>query len=107
MIRDPDTLAALVDSVRRFVRERLVPAEARVAEADAIPEDIVADMKALGLFGGREGQGFKTAMKVLDKGRLHVGAVCVGVARRHQPDPANGDRPQHAARAPELRRTLT
>lgn len=51
MIRDPDTLSALLDSVRRFVRERLVPAEDRVAETDAIPADIVRDMKALGLFG--------------------------------------------------------
>ena len=27
MIRDPQTLEALLDTVRRFVRERLVPAE--------------------------------------------------------------------------------
>ena len=31
---------------------------------------------------GRENQGFRTAMKVLDRGRLHIGAVCVGVADR-------------------------
>src|SRR5690606_28491933 len=31
---------------------------------------------------GREGRGFKTAMKVLDRGRLHISAVCVGAARR-------------------------
>ena len=51
MIRDQDTLTALLDSVRRFVTERLVPAENTVAETDEIPEDIVADMKAMGLFG--------------------------------------------------------
>jgi acyl-CoA dehydrogenase len=51
MIRDHDTLTALLDSVRRFVKERLVPAENTVAETDEIPEDIVADMKAMGLFG--------------------------------------------------------
>lgn len=51
MIRDPDTLNALVDSVRRFVRERLVPAEDLVAETDEIPTDIAADMKSMGLFG--------------------------------------------------------
>ena len=51
MIRDAATLDALVDTVARFVRERLVPNEARVADTDAIPEDIVAEMKALGLFG--------------------------------------------------------
>ena len=51
MIRDRDTLNALLDSVARFVRERLIPAEHVVAETDEIPEDIVADMKELGLFG--------------------------------------------------------
>jgi acyl-CoA dehydrogenase len=34
------------------------------------------------LIGGQEGIGFKTARKVLDKGRLHIAAVCVGVAER-------------------------
>jgi acyl-CoA dehydrogenase len=51
MIRDTDTLTALLDTVRRFVRERLVPAEDIVAETDTIPEDIVRDMKEMGLFG--------------------------------------------------------
>jgi acyl-CoA dehydrogenase len=51
MIRDPDTLTALLDTVRRFVRERLVPAEETVAETDAIPADIVRDMREMGLFG--------------------------------------------------------
>jgi acyl-CoA dehydrogenase len=37
---------------------------------------------AANLIGGQEGLGFKTAMKVLDKGRLHIAAVCVGAARR-------------------------
>ena len=34
------------------------------------------------LLGGKEGQGFKTAMKVLEKGRIHIAALCVGVAER-------------------------
>ena len=51
MIHDPDTLNALLDSVERFVRERLVPAEHVVQETDEIPDDIVAEMKELGLFG--------------------------------------------------------
>jgi len=37
---------------------------------------------AANLIGGREGVGFNTAMKVLDKGRLHIAAVCVGAAER-------------------------
>lgn len=31
---------------------------------------------------GSEGEGFKIAMRVLDRGRLHISAVCVGVAER-------------------------
>ncbi|KKW77883.1 acyl-CoA dehydrogenase [Acinetobacter sp. Ag2] len=34
------------------------------------------------LIGGVEGVGFKTAMKVLDKGRLHIAAISVGAAIR-------------------------
>jgi acyl-CoA dehydrogenase len=34
------------------------------------------------VLGGEEGKGFKTAMKVLDRGRLHIAAVCCGVAER-------------------------
>ena len=51
MIRDPEILNALVDSVRRFVRERLVPAEHEVSETDEIPQAIVDEMRELGLFG--------------------------------------------------------
>jgi acyl-CoA dehydrogenase len=31
---------------------------------------------------GEEGEGFKIAMRVLDRGRLHIAAVCIGVAER-------------------------
>ncbi len=34
------------------------------------------------LLGGVRGQGFRTAMRVLDRGRLHISAVCVGIAER-------------------------
>jgi acyl-CoA dehydrogenase len=37
---------------------------------------------ASAVLGGKEGHGFKTAMKVLDRGRLHISAFCVGVAER-------------------------
>jgi len=48
--------------------------------ADVILED--CRVPAANLIGGVEGQGFKTAMKVLDRGRLHIAAVCVGTAER-------------------------
>ena len=51
MAFDPDIRAALIDQVRRFVRERCVPAEAQVAEDDLVPDELVQEMKELGLFG--------------------------------------------------------
>jgi acyl-CoA dehydrogenase len=51
VIRDQESMNGLLDAVRRFVRERLIPAEEQVVETDEIPDDIVADMKAMGLFG--------------------------------------------------------
>ena len=51
MALDPETLDQLLDTVRRFVRERLVPHEAEVAENDAVPPEIIAEMRDLGLFG--------------------------------------------------------
>ena len=48
---DQETLDQLLDTIRRFVRERLVPNEERIAEDDAIPPEIVSEMRELGLFG--------------------------------------------------------
>lgn len=48
--------------------------------ADVIFED--CRVPAENLIGGREGQGFKTAMRVLDKGRLGIAAACTGFAER-------------------------
>ncbi|MFC3077098.1 acyl-CoA dehydrogenase family protein [Phenylobacterium terrae] len=48
---DMDTRTQLVDTVRRFVSERLRPLEAQVAEQDAVPEDVLEEMKGLGLYG--------------------------------------------------------
>ncbi len=51
MIRDEETIQALVSTVERFVQERLRPLEAQVAETDQIPPDVVQDMREMGLFG--------------------------------------------------------
>ena len=51
MIRDEETIQALVATVERFVNERLRPLEAQVSETDQIPPDVVQDMRAMGLFG--------------------------------------------------------
>ena len=51
MALDPETFDALIDTVRRFVAERLRPLEGDVETADAIPQDVVDEMKGMGLFG--------------------------------------------------------
>tara|TARA_Y100001951_G_scaffold65008_1_gene52149 strand:+ start:9915 stop:11069 length:1155 start_codon:yes stop_codon:yes gene_type:complete len=51
MIRDPETLQVLLDSIRQFVNEALIPRENEVAETDSMPTDIVEQMKEMGLFG--------------------------------------------------------
>jgi acyl-CoA dehydrogenase len=54
--------------------------QAGTKTADVIFED--CRVPASQLLGGKEGQGFRTAMKVLDRGRIHIAAICVGVAER-------------------------
>jgi len=51
MIRDPETFEPFLDSLRRFVRETLIPREEELVRDDAIPADIVSAMRNLGLFG--------------------------------------------------------
>lgn len=51
MALDPSTLEQLLTTVRRFVRDRLVPLEAQVAREDRIPEEVIQEMRELGLFG--------------------------------------------------------
>ncbi len=51
MALDAETRQQLIETVRRFVREKCVPIEAKVAEEDRVPDEIVAEMRALGLFG--------------------------------------------------------
>lgn len=48
---DPDSFEQFLDQLRRFVRERLIPAERAIMESDEIPSDIVRDMREIGLFG--------------------------------------------------------
>jgi len=51
MALDLETRNQLLDTIRRFVRERLVPLEGQVAEEDEVPAEIVQEMRELGLFG--------------------------------------------------------
>ncbi|MDF1751127.1 MAG: acyl-CoA dehydrogenase family protein [Alphaproteobacteria bacterium] len=51
MALEADTFRQITETIDRFVRDRLIPAEAQVDEQNAIPTDIVSDMRHLGLFG--------------------------------------------------------
>ncbi|MRX51791.1 acyl-CoA dehydrogenase [Paracoccus sp. S-4012] len=51
MSLDPETLEQFRSTIARFVRERLIPLEDRVAEEDDIPAEIVEEFRQLGLFG--------------------------------------------------------
>lgn len=50
-MHDQDTINELLSGLRRFVNERLIPLEAKVSEDDAIPDDVLREMRELGLFG--------------------------------------------------------
>ncbi|NQW09894.1 MAG: acyl-CoA dehydrogenase family protein [Alphaproteobacteria bacterium] len=51
MALDPETLGQFIDTVRRYVRERLIPLEEQISRDDAIPEEIPAEMAEMGLYG--------------------------------------------------------
>ena len=57
----------------------------KMGQSGALTSDVVFDncrVPASALLGGEEGNGFRTSMRVLDKGRLHISALCVGIADR-------------------------
>ncbi|MCG8272140.1 acyl-CoA dehydrogenase family protein [Aquamicrobium sp. NLF2-7] len=61
------------------------PPDRKMGQKGAHTCDVIFEdcrIPADAILGGREGQGFKTAMKVLDRGRLHISAVCVGASKR-------------------------
>ena len=86
---DPDQKGA--GGVSAFAVERGTPGlslgrpEKKMGQQGAHVCDVIFEdcrVPASALIGGKEGQGFKTAMKVLDKGRLHIAAACVGLSER-------------------------
>lgn len=48
---DPEVFDQFIEQLKRYVRERLIPAEADVIANDLIPADIVDEMREMGLFG--------------------------------------------------------
>src|SRR5574337_410414 len=79
------------DGISAFIVERGTPGlsfgqpDEKMGHKGAHTCDVIFEdcrVPAANLIGGREEVGFKTAMKVLDKGRINIAAVCVGVAER-------------------------
>lgn len=48
---DKESFDLFLDQLRRFVRERLVPAEKQIVETNLIPDAILKKMREMGLFG--------------------------------------------------------
>ena len=48
---DADIFEQFIDQLDRYVRERLIPAERDTIENDRVPDDILQEMKDMGLFG--------------------------------------------------------
>jgi len=57
----------------------------KMGQKGAVTTDVILDdviLPASAIIGGVPGRGFKTAMKVLDRGRIHIAAVALGQADR-------------------------
>jgi acyl-CoA dehydrogenase len=57
----------------------------KMGQRGALTADVIFDnckVSQDSLLGAKEGIGFTTAMKVLDKGRLHISGICVGLSER-------------------------
>jgi len=57
----------------------------KMGQRGALTSDVIFDNCEVtedSLLGGKEGIGFTTAMQVLDKGRLHISGICVGLSER-------------------------
>jgi acyl-CoA dehydrogenase len=48
---DAETFEQFITTLRRFIRERLIPAEPQVFEDDRIPEHLLNEMREMGLMG--------------------------------------------------------
>ena len=48
---DADVFEQFIEQLHRYVRERLVPAEKEIIETNLIPDDILNEMREMGLFG--------------------------------------------------------
>ena len=48
---DDDSFRQFLDTIDRFIRDRLMPLEEQVEESGQVPADVIEEMKEMGLFG--------------------------------------------------------
>ena len=86
---DPDKKGA--SGISAFLVEadspglKLGPPDKKMGQQGAHVCDVIFEdcrVPADAIIGGVEGQGFKTAMKVLDRGRITISGMCIGNAER-------------------------
>ena len=51
MSLDKESFSIFLDTIKKFVDNKLIPREEEVSESNKIPQDIVDEIKKLGLFG--------------------------------------------------------
>ena len=51
MALDEETLSQFLDTLGKFIDRRLRPLESQVGTEDKIPDEVIVEMKELGLFG--------------------------------------------------------
>ena len=87
MALDKDTLSQFLDALDRFVKERLIPYEDRVADEDVIPPMLVDEIRMMGLFGmsiPEDFGGLGLSMIEEVQAAFVLGFACVPVASWHQ-----------------------
>lgn len=105
----PDHAHPIVTAVRRFVETEVLPVASSLEHADAYPHDLVARMRALGLFGalipeahGGLGLSVSTYARVIEE--LCGGFMSLaGVINSHTPAPTC----RRSAPSPGARATTT
>src|SRR3569623_2880524 len=73
MALDAETFDALIDTFRRVVAERLRPLVAEGEANDAIPDDVVREMREMGLFGLSIAEGYGgLGLTMLEEARVAI-----------------------------------
>ena len=72
-----DVFSQFMTQLHRYVRERLVPAEDETVELDRVSDDVLIEMKKMGLFGVTipeeyGGSGFNTRQYIASVSYTHL-----------------------------------